>query len=194
MADAKVIPMAPPAGFIDDLGRLFDEIVAPKPEQDEPAADKGSYSDLDEALASFGEADPKAYARLKPEPPETEAKESTLDPVERMLTEERLLGHANPEVRKGAADDLVELAEDEETTLPSVCRIRDILAFSNQKRGGEEFASQLRLVKKALSLKVREAEESVSFETKKTPPYAPELPHNQPRKAVIITKPQLILR
>ena len=192
MADAKVIPMAPPTGFLDDMERLFDELVAP---QDEPAtAHKGTYTNLDEALAPFGEVDPKAYTRLKPEPPQNEVREQTLNPVERMLTEEKLLSHTNPEVRRGAADDLVELAEDEETTLPSVCRIRDMLAFANKKRGGEEFAPQLRLVKKALSLKVREAEESLSFETRKTPPYTPELPHNQPRKAVIITKPQVILR
>ena len=198
MNNVKSIDMAPPDGFLEEVERLFEDFLSPETVQEEPKADKTNPNNLDAALSQFGENDPKSYTKFNAK----HAPKRKFTVVEKALAEETLLKHGSRTVRQGAADDLVELAQDEDTTIPTVCRIRDMLAFWNQKQGGEEFAPQLRLVKKVLSIKhtafeaakVREAEELRKFETRKTPPYAPDTPKNQPRKAVIITKPNLIVR
>lgn len=195
MKSAKVIVMSPPAGFLEDMERLFDEFVASKTnpvQEEEPAADNTPSDNMADALAQFGEIDYKSYPSLSAK----YAPKPKLSVVEKALAEEALLKHPSHAVRQSAADDLVNLAQEEGTTIPTACRIRDMLSFWNTKSGGEEFAPYLRLVKHVISLKIqskeKEAEELRKFETRKTPPYAPDFPKNQPRQAVIITKPKSV--
>ncbi len=96
---------------------------------------------------------------------------SELTVVEKMHLEAKLLQWDEPEIRKNAADSLVKLAEDIDTSLPTICRIGDILSFQNKCLGGKELSSQVRKLKKIVRKRVSAQEAEDVFETRKTLPY-----------------------
>ena len=132
------------------------------------------FSSLTQAFATYGETNPDSYppssvfelpdVSLPDDPPE-------LTVVEKMHLEAQILKWEEPEHRKNAADSLIELAKEEEITLPTICRIRDILSFHNNRLGGKELASHVRKAKSLADKKVQSTLNA--FERMDTPSYPP---------------------
>ena len=132
------------------------------------------FSSLDEALATHQNYLPDSCSpRSVFELPDVSSLPVSqgLTVVEKMHLETQILEWEEPEHRKNAADSLIRLAENVNTSLPTICRIRDILYFHNKRLGGKELASYLRKAKKLVKNKVRADQDA--FDRKKTLSYPP---------------------
>ncbi|MCP4647472.1 MAG: hypothetical protein GY852_07030 [bacterium] len=122
--------------------------------------DETPLSNLDDAFAALAGTESVPQERsifeqvstIPPEGPlgeDPQPKEAHIAPFEEMHLEFELLGNSTREIRRGAADALISIAENEDCTAINARRILDALLFRNREHKGE-FDSHVRKARKCL--------------------------------------------